>query len=74
MAEVKAKGVSIDLKKKLKDVLEDQKKQKQKSKPKPTVPNIGNNLYPQNPKDISKTKIEKAIKSLAKIEDAAKLK
>lgn len=57
LTEVKAKDVSIDLKTKLDDVMKDLKKKVEKSKPKPTVPKIGSNLYPDNPKEDHQRKI-----------------
>jgi len=64
LAEVKAKDVKIDLTKKLEDVIGEHKKKIEKERPKPTVPKIGNNLYPDNPKDLEKKKLENYKKTL----------
>lgn len=57
MSEVKAHNIKIDLNKKLGDVIEEQKKNKGKSKPKPTVPSVSSNLYPENPKEEGAKKL-----------------
>jgi uncharacterized membrane protein YheB (UPF0754 family) len=74
MSEIKAKDIKIDLKKKLEDVIEEQKKAKSKMKPKLTVPSVGSNLYPENPKEEGSRKLEKLKKNLEKQTEAEKLK
>ena len=74
MTEIKASSVKVDLTKKLDDVIEEQKKNKSKIKPKPTVPNVGSNLYPENPKEQGAKKIEKIKKNIEKQNEASKMK
>lgn len=44
--------------------MEQQKRNKSKAKPKPTVPSVSSNLYPENPQEEGKRKIQKYKKQL----------
>lgn len=56
--------MKIDLTKTLDEVQKQHKKNIEKNKPKPTIPNVGSNLYPENPKEEGKRKIERLKEKL----------
>jgi hypothetical protein len=55
-------------------VVKEQKRIKEKTKPKPTVPQVSPNLYPENPKEEAKKKLEKTKEKLEKGGRAAQIR
>ena len=73
MSEVKASNIRVDLNKKLADIVEEKKNNKEKTKPKPTVPNVSNNLY-TDPKEMEKKKMQKIKKNIDKQNEAENMR